>query len=952
MFYTLDEYPCLGSKGLSLYPDEWDDQQDMSPTRVRFTPASGALSGVDTWFEYYRGLNDLISAGGRSQIGVRTAAVATFNGYNFDPQRAANPVIAYDAVASLPVLGGLYNDFRAVVYNSKIRLFIAIYGNPSGSNRTAIFESTDGFTFTYVGEAQKDATYLGRTIGALANVSGTLVSLVSIADGAGGGNGRQKWISLDGGLTWLDRGTAIHVGNEGDWNGLNYVGGTMQLMGDYYVALLPGMPFIGNNGSGDPYLDWPEAVGAFRIPAASILTADVLWEANSSNPLIIAGPTHNALWHMALFEDRGTTYSTVETWGVPGFENIGTATTRALRTTPYYGTESRVSSSQLYELKMASRHWLDHWAMPVVADGTYTLRHVQSGKFVAVADGEPVLTEISTIAEFALERELSFYTISNGDLCLSAIDDLMQTGFEFVENPGAGDNVNGQWFIMPWEDRPADQPQLVVLTNRYSRMALSMPRDTETDGAPLVQAPFLGHASMVFELAPVVRAGTATGQFAATFAEGVYGEATYRAAMWLMRGDGVTEFPPLLVDEHGRILAAGVIPALVVSPSVYRIVTGDGQSNAEGQANDDRALIYDVSQRNVLTLMRGALADQWLGAATSGGASTALNGATITAIGPLVPQIAATDTHGTLASEAAARVLADRGALVVTWSNAEGGQQIANLLPGAGAGYYGFANVVTALTAAQAVKPAGSRLVYDWLIMAQGEGNTTETLLGEYHNDYRAAVEAQAQSILGQYEPVRMLSAQCSSFGSGVQGVESIFAWAQGHADDGLFFCSGPTYPYPFSDEDYLHNTSLGHAMRGEFCAAVIKQIERVGKWLPLHALSATVTGANEITVTMSKPCEAATNDVVAAADNLGIKLTGGGISAVSVSGASIIITTSSSASGTSEVKFGLQGQSTPRVESRIPRTNIRAAEPMGVYSIPGAGLIYDWCAHHRVAVS
>lgn len=510
MFYTLDEYPCLGSKGLSPYPDEWDDQQDMSPTRVRFTPATGALSGVDTWFEYYRGLNDLISAGGRAQIGVRTAAVATFNGYNFDPQRAANPVIAYDAVASLPVLGGLYNDFRAVVYNSKIRLFIAIYGNPSGSNRTAIFESTDGFTFTYVGEAQKDATYLGRTIGALANVSGTLVSLVSIADGAGGGNGRQKWISTDGGLTWLDRGLAIHVGDAGDWNGLNYVGGTMQLEGDYYVALLPGMPFIGNNGSGNPYLDWPEAVGAFRIPAASILTADVLWEANSSNPLIIAGPTHNALWHMALFEDRGTTYSTVETWGVPGFENIGTATTRALRTTPYYGTESRVSSSQLYELKMASRHWLDRWTTPVVADGTYTLRHVQSGKFVSVVDGQPVLTEAGTIAEFSVERELSFYTISNADLCLSAIDDLMQTGMEFIANPGAVNNAKGQWWIMPWEDRPADQPQLVVLTNRYSRLAASLPRDTETEGAPLVQAPFLGHASMIFELAPVVHAETTT----------------------------------------------------------------------------------------------------------------------------------------------------------------------------------------------------------------------------------------------------------------------------------------------------------------------------------------------------------------------------------------------------------------------------------------------------------
>ena len=207
MFYALDEYPCLGSKGLSLYPDEWDDQQDMSPTRVRFTPATGALEDQDTWFEYYRGLNDLVSASGVAQIGVRTASVATFNGYNFDPQRAVNPVIenAFSG-APEPVASGLYNDTRAVVYDGKIRLFVAIYGNPSGSNRTVIFESADGFTFTYVGEAQKGGTYLGRTIGALANVSGTLVSLVSIADGAGGGNGRQKWISTDGGLTWLAAG--------------------------------------------------------------------------------------------------------------------------------------------------------------------------------------------------------------------------------------------------------------------------------------------------------------------------------------------------------------------------------------------------------------------------------------------------------------------------------------------------------------------------------------------------------------------------------------------------------------------------------------------------------------------------------------------------------------------------------------------------------------------------
>lgn len=512
-FISLSEYPFHGSLGRSRYPGEWDDQQVMSPTRVRFTPASGALSGVDTWFYYYRGLNDLISAGGISQIGVKTAAVATFDGFNWNDQRAINPVIENDFPgAPAPVAGGLYNDMRAVVYAGKIRLFVAIYGNPSESNRTVIFESADGFTFTYVGEAQKDAAYLGRTIGAIANVGGTLVSLVSIANGAGGGNGRQKWVSTDGGLTWLERGLAIPVGIEGDWNGLTYLGGTMELIGDYYVALLHGMPFIGNNGGGDPYLDWPEAFGAFRIHVDDILTADVIWEANAQNPLFIAGPTHGATWHAALYQHNGSTFVHMETWGVPGFENIGNATNMALRDTSYFGVESRVSSAQIYMLEMKDRGWLDNWTTPILADGDYTLRHVGSGKFVGIVSGAPVpvIDDEGEIAKFTIDRQLSYYRFRNGGVSMRAPSEFAGSTVVMEPSPGVLTNQAGQWDLTPWGDPVSGGGRHVVITNRYTRMALALTNGTEADGSPLVCLPFTGDPAQVFEIMPYRPSSTTT----------------------------------------------------------------------------------------------------------------------------------------------------------------------------------------------------------------------------------------------------------------------------------------------------------------------------------------------------------------------------------------------------------------------------------------------------------
>lgn len=519
MFYPLSIYPADGdgSNGMSIYPvGHWKFQQVMSPTRVRFTPATGPMAGQgELWFEYYRALNDLLSAGGVARIGVRTAPVATFDGFNFDQHEALNPVIEHNFPgAPAPVAGGTLNDLRAFIYNGKIRLTIAIYNNPLGSNsnRTAIFESADGFTFAYVGEATKDGGYLGRTIGAIANVGGTLVALVSIANGAGGGNGRQKWISTDGGLTWVDRGLAIPVGAVNDWNGLTYIGGTMDLEGDYYVAYLSGMRFIGNNSGGTPYLDWGGSFGAFRCHVDDILSPNVMWEGNASNPMYLAGATFNALWHATMLKNRGTTYCRIETWGSPGLNLIGGVTSELLRTTPYYGTEARATSSQLFTLIEASTWWRRNWTTRFVADGAYTLRHIQSNKFVSLSGGVPVLTDTGVITEFTVAQQLSFYTlgatVGEDDLILQAPNNRLSADFSMVADPGPAANTYGQWHITPFDDAPEGQPKLVVITNRGSRLALALPRDTEQDGAPLTQMAYFGDAAMVFEIAPVERVGT------------------------------------------------------------------------------------------------------------------------------------------------------------------------------------------------------------------------------------------------------------------------------------------------------------------------------------------------------------------------------------------------------------------------------------------------------------
>lgn len=199
-----------------------------------------------------------------------------------------------------------------------------------------------------------------------------------------------------------------------------------------------------------------------------------------------------------------------------------------------------------------------------------------------------------------------------------------------------------------------------------------------------------------------------------------------------------------------------------------------------------------------------------------------------------------------------------------------------------------------------------------------------------------------------------MISWQPSSFTTGT-GALSILSHAQSVREAGTFYCGGPTYGFPFevagheAEAVYLHNSSRGHAMRGELAAAIVRRVETDGTYMPLHAVSARVTGANQISVTLSEAAELATDAVVTAIADHGITLTGGTIASVSVAGDQLVITTTGAASAVSAVRFGLTGQTSPRTAANVPRTNIRATRPLGTYS--WGGLIRAWACHQSIDV-
>jgi hypothetical protein len=217
--------------------------------------------------------------------------------------------------------------------------------------------------------------------------------------------------------------------------------------------------------------------------------------------------------------------------------------------------------------------------------------------------------------------------------------------------------------------------------------------------------------------------------------------------------------------------------------------------------------------------------------------------------------------------------------------------------------------------------------------MDQGESDSADAALGSKHDTLRSQVQAAVVPITGQTEDVLMLSAQMSSFFTNSAGARSILDYAVANAASKLFYCLGPTYIFPFSSEDFLHMTSVGHAMRGEMQAVAMQAIEKTGVWEPLRMVSASVTGANQITVTLSEAAQIDTGWLVSAITNQGIAVGGKTVTNVSVSGTSMVITTSEAAAGATSVQAAMVGHTpSTRTLATIPRSTIRSVASYGQF--------------------
>lgn len=387
------------------------------------------------------------------------------------------------------------------------------------------------------------------------------------------------------------------------------------------------------------------------------------------------------------------------------------------------------------------------------------------------------------------------------------------------------------------------------------------------------------------------------------------------------------------------------------------IITGDGQSNPEGQAGAGAQVLrqtYPFADR--LRMPGVPLNNVWVGMTTSGGDSIDFDEDSLTALVPLRGSLAPTGIHGTTSIESAGLRFAEDAfeatggwtPNLLVWTNSEGGQTIANLSDGAPAGFYAFDNVVKILTKVQALAEAENRTcVYRYMLMGQGEADASNANLGPLHETYRSQIEAQAVTILGQTVPLRMLSQQMSSFYSAsTAGVLSILAESiDTITSGGKFYCLGPSYNFPFWT-DLLHQTSLGHDQVGELYAIAVKTLEQGEDWDVLRPVSGAVTGTNQITVTMSEPCEVDAVTVPAIA-NLGVTLAGATMVSTAVVGGNVVLTTSGGAASWTSISFGLSGHVGVRTEATQARTNLRSVEEYGAYR-NGAPIV-KWCAHSRI---
>jgi len=420
--------------------------------------------------------------------------------------------------------------------------------------------------------------------------------------------------------------------------------------------------------------------------------------------------------------------------------------------------------------------------------------------------------------------------------------------------------------------------------------------------------------------------------------------------------------------------AAGVANTAVVgigSGEVFpldrvAIMADNGQSNAPGQAGtSSRSVVYgEFYPYPDRVLMPATPANNvWMGTPTQGGASTELLASSITGLSRLRGSIAPTNQHGTIGVEAAARRWSTRAAAscagyvpkMVVFSVGEGGQAIANMVKSPPAGFFNFANLRTALQrTVAALALTGERADFSRLNWQMSETDSGDSALGQKTYDLLKSYQTEFYPITGQTVPLRMMASQMSSFrGGGNQAVRSILAKAlEVYAQWGDFFCTGPTYPYPFHT-DYLHQSSVGHAMQGEFFEAAISQVEKTGHWKPLHMVSAARSGGTQIVVQLSEPATIDAAWLVAAIENAGITVTGTTVSNVQVTGSQMTLTVADANAATQVNAALVTHPSTgDRAAETIPRSTVRSTTSIGQWSPEcGGRQMYKPLCHQFITI-
>ena len=230
-----------------------------------------------------------------------------------------------------------------------------------------------------------------------------------------------------------------------------------------------------------------------------------------------------------------------------------------------------------------------------------------------------------------------------------------------------------------------------------------------------------------------------------------------------------------------------------------------------------------------------------------------------------------------------------------------------------------------------------------------GNSSYASQFMSTFYNPVNAAIKA----ITGQLNDVQVFAVQPSSF-------QTFTGVLQLRAIEDLtpnYHLVAPTFCMPFSATDYLHQNRRGQFGNGENLGlAYLDVCAGLRTWEPLEPTSIAFNGTTGVTITFNVPEGALTLDPTATDKdgNWGFELYTGStkidIADKQIVGNSVVLTAASNlTTGTSVVRYALNGQTNPRTEAAIPRGRLR--DGRSIVSPVDGRLLYNWCVHFQETI-